>query len=127
MDAACGHPVVCALLLIADISTGIQYQTNIPAQRSGSYVTGSVNYEVHSGDYGYFYVATGLEISNSTHSVFSITDVSFDNTRLQPQSTILVNPEQTIVIPAKFIVGSSMLINLRSPIYNPISLSVFFP
>ena len=126
-DEAWVDPLLCALLLLADLSTGIQYQSNIPARIGKNYLYANVNYELHSGEYGNYTVVTGLEISNSTDSVLSIRDISFGNTRLQPTATILIEPTYRVVIPAKLIVGSSIQINLRSPIYNPISLSAVFP
>lgn len=127
-DESCVHPVLCGLLLLADIVTGAQYQSNIPAHIGNNYVYANVNYEVHSEQYGNYTVVTGLEISSSTNAVLSLESIHVDDYAiLRPTTPIAIKPNQTVIIPVKFMAGSSISLNLDSQIYNLMSLLAIFP
>lgn len=127
-DESCVHPALCGLLLLADLATGVQYQSNIPAHIGENYAYANVNYEVHSGQYGNYTVVTGLEISNSTNAVLSLESIHVgDYARLRPTTPIEIKHNQTVIVPAKFIAGSSISLYLDSQIYNLMRLLAIFP
>ncbi len=127
VDKDCIHLALCGLLLLADLVTGVQYQSDIPAHIVGDYVYANVNYEVHSGQYGNYTVVTGLEITNSTDTMLSLRNIDTGDAILKPITSIVIKPNQTLIIPAKFIAGSFIGLNLTSKIYTPIHLSAIFP
>ena len=126
-DEKCVHPAVCGILIIADLVTAIQYQSNLPAYISDSYVFANVSYEKHSGEYGNYTVVTGLEISNSTDTTLSFDSLSIDNKPYVITHPFIIRPSQTMIIQANFHAGSSVNMNFSSSIYNTINLSVEFP
>jgi RHS repeat-associated protein len=127
-DEACAHPLICGFLLFTDLVTGIHYQSNIPAFLSKNYVYANVNYELHSGDYGNYTVVTELEISNSTDAALSLESIHVgEYARLRPRIPIEIKPDQTMIVPTKFIAGSTININLNSQMYSLISLLAILP
>jgi hypothetical protein len=131
-DQTCVHPALCGLLLLTDVVTGIQYQSNIPAYIGDNYVYANVNYEVHSGQNGLYTVVTSLDITNKTDTTLSLDYVSINNygTRFIPKSSILIKPDHLLNVVTQIIIpGSSDTINLTfsSQVYKPISISATYP
>ena len=114
-------------MLLADLGSGIQYQSNIPAYIGESYVYANINYEVHSGQYGNYSIVTGLEISNSTDAMLSFDSVSITDKSYLLEPSILIEPNQKLIIQATFRSEPSLYLNFSSNMYNAISLLANFP
>jgi hypothetical protein len=113
------------ILLIMDGLIGFNYHTNLPSRMGNNYVYAKVNYEVHTGEYGYYTVATSLKI-------LSLQKVDINNPLISGSPNILIKPDQLLVIDIQpvAIPGKSATIDLTFSSqfsYSNIIISATYP